>query len=248
VRRADAAARTPRETTASGAAPFDRDVVANDGYRYTTNAPVSSRLANERLTQVTLDLAPLRGHSVIDVGCGDGTYTAELAARGAPSRLVGIDPSVGAIEVAARRHTALRFEVGDAGWLEATAERFDVALARGVLHHADDPPRLVRAVARVARTIVVLEPNGLNPLLKLIERISRYHREHGERSMRPAVVDTWLRDAGFLPATRRYVGLVPFFCPQLAARMLKTIEPVVEASGFVGRPALAVYAVRAERA
>ena len=106
----------------AGPEPFDRDVELNEGYRYTTNAPLSSRLANERLTDATLELVSLTGRTLIDVGCGDGTYTSELARRGSPSEVVGIDPSPGAVEVAARRYPDLRFEVGDAAWLEATAE------------------------------------------------------------------------------------------------------------------------------
>ena len=232
----------------AGPEPFDLDVELNEGYRYTTNAPLSSRLANDRLTDATLDLVPLAGRSLIDVGCGDGTYTGDLARRGSPSRVVGVDPSPRAVEAAAGRHPELRFEVGDAGWLEETPERFDVAVARGVLHHADDPARLLRAIGRVAGTVVVIEPNGWNPILKVIERASAYHRTHGERSWRSSVIDGWLREAGFRPVTRTFVGLVPFFCPTPAARLLKRLEPFVESAGAIGRPALAVYAVRAERA
>src|SRR4029079_11022953 len=118
---------------------------------------------------------------------------------------------------------------------------------RGVLHHADDPARLLRAIGRVADTIVVIEPNGWNPVLKVIECVSAYHRAHGERSWRSSVIDRWLRDAGFAPARRMYAGLVPFFFPAPAARALKVLEPLVEAAGPLGRPALAVYAVRATR-
>jgi SAM-dependent methyltransferase len=231
----------------AGPEPFDLDVELNEGYRYTTNAPLSSRLANDRLTDATLELVPLDGRSLLDVGCGDGTYTADLARRGSAAPVVGVDPSPRAVEVAARRHPELRFEVGDAGWLEATPERFDVAVARGVLHHADDPARLVRAIGRVARTVVVIEPNGWNPVLKVIERASAYHRAHGERSWRSSVIDGWLGEAGFRPVQRTFVGLVPFFCPARAARLLKRLEPLVESAGPLGRPALAVYAVRAER-
>jgi SAM-dependent methyltransferase len=236
--------RTARQG-ASGTSAFDRDVDANAGYRYTTNAPLSSRLANERLTEATLELVSLTGRSLVDVGCGDGTYTAELRRRGAPARVVGIDPASRAIELAARFHPDVQFSVGDAGWLEQTPERFDVAVARGVLHHADDPARLVRAMARVAREVVVLEPNGLNPVLKGIERFSRYHREHGERSFRPRLVDRWLSEANLSVDARAYVGLVPFFCPAPAARVLKAVEPALESTRWLARSLLAVYAVHA---
>src|SRR5205809_102151 len=45
----------------AGPEPFDRDVELNEGYRYTTNAPLSSRLANDRLTDATLELVALEG-------------------------------------------------------------------------------------------------------------------------------------------------------------------------------------------
>jgi SAM-dependent methyltransferase len=232
----------------SGPDPFDRDIDANGGYRYTTNAGLSSRLANERQTLATLALVELEGRSVIDVGCGDGTYTAELAARAAPLRIVGLDPAARAIAAATSRYPELRFEIGGTDWLESTDERFDVAIVRGVLHHADDPERLVRAVANIARQIVVIEANGLNPVLKAIERLSRYHRDHSERSFSAALIDKWLRSASLTIGRRQYVGLVPLFVPAPAARILKTIEPVMEHMFGVRRIALGTYCVRADAA
>jgi SAM-dependent methyltransferase len=232
----------------SGPEPFDRDVEANGGYRYTTNAGLSSRIANERQTEATLALVELGGRSVIDVGCGDGTYTAELAARAAPRRILGIDPAATAIAAATNRYPQLRFEIGDEYWLESTDERFDVAIVRGVLHHATDPQRLVQAIARVARQVLVIEANGLNPVLKVIERLSRYHRDHDERSFSAARIDGWLRSASLTIERRLYVGLVPLFVPAPAARILKTIEPVMEQTPGVRRIALGTYCVRANAA
>jgi 2-polyprenyl-3-methyl-5-hydroxy-6-metoxy-1,4-benzoquinol methylase len=230
----------------SGPDPFDRDIEANGGYRYTTNAGLSSRLANERQTQATLALVDLAGQSVIDVGCGDGTYTAALAAQAAPLRIVGLDPAARAIAAATSRYPELRFEIGGTDWLESTDERFDVAIVRGVLHHADDPERLVRAVANVARQIVVIEANGLNPVLKAIERLSPYHRAHAERSFSAALINRWLRSASLTIGRRQYVGLVPLFVPAPAARILKTIEPVMEHLFGVRCLALGTYCVRAD--
>jgi SAM-dependent methyltransferase len=230
----------------SGPDPFDRDIDANGGYRYTTNAGLSSRIANARQTEATLALVELGGRSVIDVGCGDGTYTAELAAQAAPRRILGLDPAVRAIDSATKRYPELRFEIGDEHWLESTDERFDVAIVRGVLHHATDPQRLVRAVARVAPQIVVIEANGLNPVLKAIERLSRYHRDHDERSFSAALIDGWLRSASLTIERRLYVGLVPLFVPAPAARILKTIEPLMEQTPGVRRIALGTYCVRAD--
>jgi len=43
-----------------------------------------------------------RGMSLLDVGCGPGTITFDLARRVAPGRVVGVDLSADVIELAAR--------------------------------------------------------------------------------------------------------------------------------------------------
>jgi 2-polyprenyl-3-methyl-5-hydroxy-6-metoxy-1,4-benzoquinol methylase len=58
---------------------FNKDVAENKGYRYTNNAPFSSQVANLRQTQETLKLIPASAKTIVDIGCGDGTYTIELA-------------------------------------------------------------------------------------------------------------------------------------------------------------------------
>src|SRR6478609_5628732 len=56
------------------------------------------------------------GVSVLDVGSGPGTITADLAARVAPARVVGTDASAAVVAQAGADHAApnLTFEVGDA--------------------------------------------------------------------------------------------------------------------------------------
>lgn len=58
--------------------PFDIDATLNGGYIYTTQARLSSIVANHRLTQATLNSVNFTGKKVIDIGCGDGVYTFEL--------------------------------------------------------------------------------------------------------------------------------------------------------------------------
>ena len=71
-------------------------------------------MANERLTAATLALADYRGQRILDVGCGDGTYTVELYDRGGPRFLHGIDPAPAAIGAARQRagSRAIEFRVG----------------------------------------------------------------------------------------------------------------------------------------
>lgn len=88
------------------------------------------------------------GVSVLDVGCGPGTITADLAARVSPGRVVGVDPAPSAVAAArqAVASTDAEIRVGDIDTLSATdlGGRFDVVHAHQVLQHLADPVRALR--------------------------------------------------------------------------------------------------------
>lgn len=232
-----------------GVDPFRTDVLERGGYRYTTDAPLSSRLANERLTLATLEVADFAGTRMLDIGCGDGTYTLELARRGLVLEAAGLDPAPEAIEAARRRDPQddVSFRCAGAYELPFEAASFDLAYLRGVLHHMEHPLQALREALRVARRIVVVEPNGHSPALKLLERLSPYHREHGERSYPPGALDRWVAEAGGVVDRRTWAGLVPMFCPELPAAALKRIEPAFERTLLLNRFACAVYVFSARR-
>jgi ubiquinone/menaquinone biosynthesis C-methylase UbiE len=219
-----------RPPNAREEAPFDRDVDSMGSYVYTRGTRLSSALAMARQSRAIYEAASFRGARVIDIGCGDGTATLNLFDDCAPARITAIDPAAKAIAVAESRcgDRNINYQVVSAYSLPYADGSFDIAHLRGALHHMETPETAIAEAARVARTVVVLEPNGYNPILKLIEKTSRYHRAHGERSYPPARIDNWLRQAGLTIARRGYCGLVPYFCPDCAARLLDRCEPWVE--------------------
>jgi ubiquinone/menaquinone biosynthesis C-methylase UbiE len=233
----------------STVAPFNRDVAANAGYLYTTGSQLSSQIANRRLTDAALEAADFGGKRVIDIGCGDGTYTIDLFQRGRPASICGVDPAQKAIDVARQKANglAIQFAPESAYNLPHSNNSFDVAHLRGVLHHMDRPVDALREALRVAPQIVVIEPNGYNLVLKLMEKMSRYHREHEEKSYAAFQLDRWVRDIGGAVTWRRWVGLVPFFCSDGAARFLKKIEPVLESTPLLRACGCAVYVMVATR-
>src|SRR5207249_180633 len=117
---------------------------------YTTDSRLSSRLANRRLTEAALSVADFAGRRVIDVGCGDGTYTVELVQMGATA-VEGVDPAANAIRAARGRAGGLRvnFVEATAYALPYDADSFDLAYLRGVLHHLDRPADALREALRV---------------------------------------------------------------------------------------------------
>lgn len=76
---------------------FNQDALENQGYLYSTNAPLSSRIANKRLSDVLLKNADLQDKTIVDIGCGDGVYTTELFDEVPVRRLVGVDYAAQAI-------------------------------------------------------------------------------------------------------------------------------------------------------
>lgn len=209
---------------------FNHDVSRNGGYVYTTNNRLSSRLANGRQSRAMLGLADYADKRVLDIGCGDGTYTCELADAARPALIHGVDPAAEAIEIAraAVGDRPLEFSVASAYDLPFDSGSFDIAYIRGVLHHLDRPEDALREALRVAHSLVVIEPNGYNPVLKMIERLSPYHVAHEEKSYAPRVLDRWVSGHGGCVTRRQWTGLVPFFCPDWMAQVLKHVEPLVE--------------------
>jgi SAM-dependent methyltransferase len=100
------------------------------------------------------------GQDLLDVGCGPGTITLDLAALVAPGRVVGVDAEAEVIAAAERRRrqtglTNVRFVAGDVYDLEFDEASFDVVHAHQVLQHLADP---VAALVEMGR---VLRPGGI---------------------------------------------------------------------------------------
>jgi SAM-dependent methyltransferase len=89
----------------------------------------------------------------LDVGCGTGALTEAIAARCAPERVAGIDPSAGFLDFARRRlgdaGTALR--QADAQALPFAGAEFDRVVSGLVLNFVPDGARAAAEMARVAR-------------------------------------------------------------------------------------------------
>lgn len=98
-----------------------------------------------------LDAAP--GGSWLDVGCGTGALSSEVANSAAPSRVDGIDPSPQFIHQAASNLTAplFSFQVGDALAIPHPDATHDVTASALVLTFLPDPSAGLREMMRVTK-------------------------------------------------------------------------------------------------
>lgn len=214
---------------------FENDVRERGSYAYTTQK-LSCRYSNAEMSRAIYSSYEFAGKRVLDLGCGDGTYTMDFAEWGAAS-VLGVDPATAAVESAKvkskllGREGVVRFRVGNIYDFEDIAREagnFDCIILRGVLHHLPDPEVAIAGLSKFPCAVIILEPNGSNPVLKILERFSKYHIEHEERSFTVRTISKWLNTAGFTIKSARPINLVPFFCPDWMARPLYFLGPIVE--------------------
>ena len=97
------------------------------------------------------------GGSALDVACGSGKLTAELARIAGPGgRVVGLDFSPQMLEVARREHHGIEFVEGDALNLPFDDATFDASTIAFGLRNLADPVRGLREMLRVVRSCAVV--------------------------------------------------------------------------------------------
>lgn len=124
------------------------------GHEASTLASHSARTASNSAAYLLSHLKP--GMSILDVGCGPGTITLDLAKIVAPGKVVGIE-NVEAPLQAARKEAAMRgdattiFELANALSLPFDNETFDVVHAHQVLQHLTKPVEALKEMIRVCK-------------------------------------------------------------------------------------------------
>jgi ubiquinone/menaquinone biosynthesis C-methylase UbiE len=153
------------------------------------------------------------GHRALDVGCGSGAVTRDVARRTRPTgRVVGLDPSLAFLTIARELSErdglgeAVELCAGDARALPFADAAFDVALAVTTLAHTPAAERAVPELVRVVRPgghvgIFDLDGDGAilaHPDRPLTRRIVAASSDH-------LIVNGWL--ARQLPALLATAGL-----------------------------------------
>ena len=153
-----------------------------------------------------------RGQTILDVGCGPGTITVDLAARVWPGRVVGLDRSEAVLSAAheaaaARAVDNIEFLAGNVYSIEMPDGTFDIVHAYQVLQHLSEPVAALREMARVCRPggIIAVRDcdyagfiwfplvEGLKDWLDLYRRAARANRGDPDAGRR---LLSWARAAG----------------------------------------------------
>lgn len=163
-------------------------------------------------------IAELRpGAIVLDVGCGPGTITIDIADRVAPGEVIGLDASADIVAQASATANAngvsnVRFVSGDAYALDFPDDMFNVVHAHQTLQHVHDPVAVLREMARVTKPGGVIAARDadyggmiwfpqLPGLTKWIDTYQAVHRSNHSEPDAGRRMRAWATDAGFTQIT-----------------------------------------------
>jgi SAM-dependent methyltransferase len=170
-------------------------------------------------------LAELRaGDRVLDLGCGAGEFTAELAAAGAA--VVGIDVAQAALERARAKHPGLEFRIAPLdGPLPLEDNSFELVWASEVIEHVADTARWLSEVRRVlapaGRLLLTTPSHGrLRVGFGGVERFSDPLGDHLHLYTRRSLARV-LEQFGFGELRVRAIGGLPLLRRMLVARAVR---------------------------
>jgi ubiquinone/menaquinone biosynthesis C-methylase UbiE len=151
--------------------------------------------------------------TILDIGCGPGTITVDLASYVPQGHITGLE-RVGDVLTQARalakdkEVTNIDFVEGDANALDYADGTFDVVVCHQLLQHVQDPVGILKEMKRVAKAggIVAVresdyesfvwypEAEGLKKWLSLYMNVAR---SNGGEPNAGRMIHAWARKAGF---------------------------------------------------
>lgn len=145
-------------------------------------------------------LAPQVGELILDVGCGTGQLTAEIAASGA--QVLGIDSAASMIAQARRNFPDLRFECADVTAMPYHDE-FHAVFSNASLHWVRDADRAAAGIRRALKPggRFVAEFGGRGNTAILLQAVYEELEALGVR--RPERLNPW-----YYPSLGEYAGLL----------------------------------------
>jgi len=161
-------------------------------------------------------MGKLEGRRLLDVGCGSGRLSVELALNGA-EKVLGIDFSDEMLSMARERAgevdvgSRVEFVAGDfIEWARESDDRYDVAFALGVLDYVDDAPAFIAMMADSATEVIASFPSP-TPLRMPLRKLRYKLRGCPVYFYWRREIEAMFKNAGLKNLTIRRLGLGGFW-------------------------------------
>lgn len=164
-----------------------------DATHYAANGRFVADLASE----VVALLAPKKDERILDLGCGDGALTEQIAASGA--HVTGCDRSAEMLAAtAARGLPAVQADITSLPF----SDEFDAVFSNAALHWTRDQHAVLAGVHRALKPggRFVAEMGGLGNIAAIRTALQLLLRSHG--------IDAEEHAASFFPSVAEYTGLL----------------------------------------
>lgn len=112
--------------------------------------PFTGKLLERFIRQIRLNIIDLSPSSMVDVGCGDGTFLQYLN-HCIPQEYIGIDNDEIAVDNARKRYPQFTFLQESIYSLPLETKSQDIVLCLEVLEHLEDPGMALKELSRVAK-------------------------------------------------------------------------------------------------
>ena len=173
------------------------------------------------------------GMIALEIGCGTGFFTREIAKK--PVRVTAIDISPDMIDLARKNllneFSNVEFIVENAYQTSFADQTFHAVIGSSVLHHLDVDQALeeIYRVLKPGGYIAFTEPNMMNPQIALQKNIPALKKALGDSPDETAFF-TWsirkrLKKAGFTA-----IEIIPFdfLHPRIPEALIKTLLPLTD--------------------
>jgi trans-aconitate methyltransferase len=129
-------------------------------------------------------LDPQPGERILDLGCGTGHLTSQIAERGAD--VIGLDASASMIAQARQNYPKLKFVLADARKFELGGG-FDAVFSNAALHWIPESAPVIASVARALKPggRFVLEMGAKGNIARIVKALSAVLEEAGYKANNP---------------------------------------------------------------
>jgi len=171
--------------------------------------PAGILRVKRRVNEMLKKIGDSNGAKVLELGCGTGIFTEQLAMRNI--NITALDISIDLLGSAKKKQGVSKILAADAESIPFLDESFDFVVGVSILHHLDIE-RSLREIRRVLKTggkVILSEPNMVNPQIFLQKNIRWLKKLTGDTPSETAFF-RWRTKCNLQKNGFRQVSILPF--------------------------------------